>query len=334
MPIKNTTASLLTKASNILLVLCALCLSGAVSFPSYAQSETRRAPCRRVYMMSYFTTAHEALHLAYSCDGYIWATVNSGQPIIRSRVSTGSMRDPSILPDPNNGSFHLIWTDGWNSTGIGYAHSDDLLTWDEQRVLPLMAEVEHTKNMWAPEIFFDEQAGEFRLIWSSTVHDTEVQRFLNAWNHRIWTATTTDFRTFSKPEKFFDPGYPVIDANLTYHDGNYVLIYKDERGDNKHGTDNKAMRVASAEAITGPFEIEDGFVTAHLTEGPTVFPVADQWLMFYDHFMDGHFGASISADLYQWEVVTDQIVFPPRPRHATVFRVPFATFERLYAHWS
>ena len=153
----------------------------------------------------------------------------------------------------------MIWTDGWNSNGIGYAHSDDLISWTEQRILPLMAEVEHTKNMWAPEIFFDETAGVFRLIWSSTVHDTEVQRFLNSWNHRIWTATTTDFVTFTDSQKYFDPGYPVIDANLTYHNGQYVLIYKDERGDNQHG--NRLQKPCGSlrlRRLRGRFKLKTG----------------------------------------------------------------------------
>lgn len=323
----------MAESVRILLVLCVFCLGSWLAPLSHSQADSLRAPCRQVYMMSYFTKAHEALHLAYSCDGYVWATVNDGRPLLRSEVSTGSMRDPFILPDPDDAGFHLIWTDGWNSTGIGYAHSGDLINWDEQRLLPLMAEVEDTKNMWAPEIFVDERTGEFRLIWSSTVYETETQRFLDSWDHRIWTATTPDFVTFTDSQKYFDPGYSVIDANLTYHDGQYVMIYMDERGHNQHGTDYKAMRVASSESVSGPFEIEEGFVTAQLTEGPTVFAVADQWLMFYDHFMDGYFGASLSDDLFHWEVVTDHITFPPRPRHATVFRVAHATFERLYAHW-
>ncbi len=332
MPITNTNETLSIIRHRILAYLVVLFLGAILAFPGSAQNAPPRVRCEQVYMMSYFTTAHEALHLAYSCDAYVWATINDGQPIIRSEFGMGRMRDPFILPDPRDGGFHLVWTIRWGSIGIGYAHSDDLITWGEQRVLPLMVEVEYTRNIWGPEIFYDQLADEFRLLWASTVHETETDRYLNAWSHRIWTATTQDFHTFSASEKLFDPDYTVIDATLIYHNQKYVMIYKDERGLHIPSTIQKAMRVATADAVTGPFEIREGLVTPRWTEGPTVFQGPDgQWLMFYDHFEEDRFGASISQDLYHWENITDQILFPPRPRHGAVFTVPHTTFERLYA---
>ena len=310
----------------------AICLGLAAALPAAAQSDALCAASQDVYLMSYFTTADESFYLAYSCDAYLWVPINNGESIIRSEVSTGSMRDPFIIPDPRDDGFHLIWTDGWNSNGIGYAHSADLIEWAEQRILPLMFEVENTRNMWAPEIFYDQMADEFRLIWSSTVLETETERFLNAWNHRIWTATTKDFLTFTPSEKYFDPGYTVIDATLIYHNQEYVMFYKDERGINIPSTIQKAMRLARAETVTGPFEPQEGLITPQWTEGPAVFQDPNgRWLMFYDHFGEGHFGASASRDLFHWEIVTDQIVFPPHPRHGAVFTVPHKTFERLIA---
>ena len=324
--------STLSILRSILLFCCAIWLGSASTFSAVAQDNTPCDASEDVYLMSYFTTGQEALHLAYSCDGYAWGTLNDGEPTIRSVVSTGSMRDPFVLPDPRDDGFHLIWTDGWNSNGIGYAHSADLIHWGEQRVLPLMSAVEHTKNMWAPEIFYDHTADEFRLIWSSTVLETETERFLNAWNHRIWTATTEDFLTFTPSEKYFDPGYTVIDATLICHNQEYVIFYKDERGINIPSSIQKAMRLATAETVTGPFEPKEGLITPKWTEGPAVFSDPNgRWLMFYDHFTKGHFGASASRDLFHWEIVTDQIVFPPHPRHGAVFTVPHKTFERLIA---
>ena len=335
MQFKNQLKSRSSDRRGILLCFCAIWLGAVSTLSAVAQNDTPCDAFQEVYLMSYFTTDREALHLAYSCDAYQWATINNGEFIIRSEVTVGSMRDPFILPDPRDEGFHLIWTDGWNNNGIGYAHSADLIDWGEQRILPLMSEVEHTKNMWAPEIFYDQLADEFRLIWSSTVQDTEAARFLNAWNHRIWTATTNDFLTFAPSEIYFDPGFTVIDATLIFHNQEYVLFYKDERGINIPSTIQKAMRVASAETVTGPFDITEGLITPQWTEGPTVFPIQDElWLMFYDHFRDGYFGASISRDLYHWEIVTDQISFPPSPRHGAVFVVPHSTFARLYAAFS
>ena len=81
--IANTLLAALPR--RLLPYLCVLCLSGAMAPPGFAQSDLRRAPCKQVYLMSYFTTAHEALHLAYSCDGYVWRLSMTGAPYFAPR---------------------------------------------------------------------------------------------------------------------------------------------------------------------------------------------------------------------------------------------------------
>lgn len=239
------------------------------------------------------------------------------------------MRDPFII-QVKNGIFHLIWTDGWESNQIGYCRSTDLIHWEAQRLIPLMVEVEYARNCWAPECFYDPEMEEYRLIWSTTVNTLRD----GGWDHRIWTAITLDFETFTPPQLYFDPGYTVIDATLIYDYGRYVLIFKDERGRNEPDTEYKAMRVTVAESAQGPFQNISERVTPPLTEGPTVFRVSNRWLMFYDAFHEARFGASISDDLLHWTDVTGEVMFPEHPRHGTVFSAGQELLYRLLAAYT
>ncbi|MFH5182486.1 glycoside hydrolase family 43 protein [Paenibacillus sp. TAB 01] len=187
-----------------------------------------------MYVFSYFKEEQESLFLAVSEDGYQWRELNGGHAIFASHIGSKRLRDPFIWED-REGTFHLIWTDGWRSRSIGYARSSDLIHWEDERLLPVMEQIPETQNTWAPEIFYDTAAGRCRIIWSSTVGTGPR-------NHRIWSATTADFKSFTDSSLFFDPGYNVIDANITDLGESYLMLFKDERGSNEKGTDYKAVR--------------------------------------------------------------------------------------------
>ena len=277
------------------------------------------------WVMAYFTTRNEALHLALSTIGLTWQPIHDHQPLLRSTVGTCSMRDPFVFHAPD-GTFHLLWTDGWRSSAIGHAQSDDLIHWDRQQLLPVMADVPGTRNCWAPECFYDDEHDVYRLIWSSTISGRAAG---DSWNHRIWSATTTDFVHVAAPALFFDPGYPVIDATVVHADGRYVMIFKDERGVNRQGTEHKALRVAVSENGDGPFHVVTELITPSLTEGPVVFRVGNEWVMIYDHFLDHCYGASRSVDLIHWHAMIDQCRFPPEARHASVVPVSHRVLAQL-----
>jgi hypothetical protein len=277
------------------------------------------------WVLAYFTLRHEALHLALSSDGLTWQPLHDNQPVLFSSVGTHSMRDPFVFR-AKDGLFHLLWTDGWRSRAIGHACSSDLIHWQSQRLLPVMAGIPGTHNCWAPECFYDDATRVYRIIWSSTIGGHASG---DVWDHRIWSATTTDFVHVSAPALIFDPGYPVIDATVVPDAGRYVMIFKDERGSNRHGTDNKALRVAVSAQGQGPFEVATELITPHLTEGPAVFRAGQAWVMIYDHFMEHCYGASCSDDLIHWRAVSTRCSFPAGARHASVVPVSERILEQL-----
>lgn len=286
-----------------------------------------------MFGMAYFRTEAEALHLAVSEDGLRWCAVNDNRPVLAGAVGAKSLRDPFVFP-ARDGQFHLLATNSWSSAEIIHAVSDDLIHWSAQELLPVMRGVPGTRNCWAPECFRDQEAGLYRIIWSSATGDPSGP---SDGNHRIWQATTRDFAALSHPEIFLDPGYSVIDATVAHHDGTYLLAFKDERGDNhrplREGAPWKAIRVCAARSGSGPWTEVSEFVTPSLTEGPALFRRGGRWMMIFDHFMTGQFGAAESKDGRHWTPITDKMTFPPGPRHANVFEIDAAVGENLLRHF-
>jgi sucrose-6-phosphate hydrolase SacC (GH32 family) len=188
---------------------------------------------------------------AMSEDGYHFHPLNGGKPWFGIEHAGALIRDPFITRGPD-GQFHMVWTWGWHRQSIGYAHSADLVHWSEQRELPLMTGTPGTNNTWAPETYWDEAKSQWLIVWSSTVAGRQQ-------GNRIYSARTADFRTFSKPEVFFDPGYVVIDATMIRTRGRYYLVFKDERQEPLHreikiadGRPSRARGATSARRSPSP----------------------------------------------------------------------------------
>jgi hypothetical protein len=276
-----------------------------------------------VYLLSYFTTADEALYLAYSNDGYEFVPAGEGGPSLHGEVGTRSLRDPFIGIGPD-GDFHLLATDGWTSRSIVHARSADLRSWSPQRLLPVMEKIPGAHNAWAPEFFADPATGRYHLIWASVVdaaaRTSEVDWPHTGQNQRIWQATTTDFRTFEEARPFFDPGYPVIDATVRRIGDGFVMAYKDERGENRIDTVHKNILLTRFHSPDGPFGPPVGPVSPSAVEGPSLYPRGDEWVLIFDHFLEDRYGALVTRDWVSWSPA--HLVLPSGMRHASVVRVP------------
>jgi beta-xylosidase len=230
------------------------------------------------------------------------------------------MRDPFVTRGPDQ-QFHMVWTWGWRGQSIGHATSKDLVHWSEQREIPLMAGTPGTRNTWAPEIYWDEAKSEWMIVFSSVVEGRHE-------GNRLYSARTRDFRTVSKPEIFFDPGYPVIDATLIRARGRYYMIFKDERNEPLH----RWLAVASGPTLAGPWTgISEPF-TVSWSEGPSVVKVGDEYLVYYDHYREPkRYEAARSEDLEHWTSATDRVQFPADCKHGSFLRITQAERKRIEA---
>jgi predicted acyltransferase len=130
------------------------------------------------YLFAYFVgngPGQEAVHFAISPDGFNWVALNGNQPVIAPDTisSRGGVRDPHILRGPD-GKFYMVLTDlyvpddGWTNTGMVFLKSDDLVSWTSSKVnIPdLFSEFNDVTRVWAPQTFYDEEAGKYMVYFS------------------------------------------------------------------------------------------------------------------------------------------------------------------------
>ena len=199
---------------------------------------------------SFHEPADEGLRYLYSEDGIHWDSI----PGVWLKPELGQhqlMRDPSMVRTPD-GTYHLVWTTSWKGDlGFGYAHSKDLIHWSEQQMIPVMADEPTTINVWAPEIFYDDENDQFMVVWASCVpgrFEKGIEEENN--NHRLYYITTKDFKTVSKAKLLYDPGFSTIDAVIVKRAKNdYVMVLKDNTRPERN------LKIAFSDSMTGPYSV-------------------------------------------------------------------------------
>lgn len=284
---------------------------------------------KKAYLFSTFREpATEGLRLAYSYDGYHWTDFDT--TFLKPTVDSMVMRDPSIVQGPD-GTYHLVFTSAWKGTKtFGYASSKDLIHWSEERSINVMQNEPTTVNVWAPELFYDDEGKQFIIVWASTIpyRFPKGQEDENN-NHRLYYTTTKDFKTFSETKLFLDPGFSAIDAEIVKRGKNdYVLVVKDNTRPFRN------VRVAFASNPRGPYTKASEPFTPLFSEGPTVAKVGDDYLIYYDQYREKIFGAMKTKNFKTFTDVTREISLPQGHKHGTIFMVKKKTIKRIKKYLS
>lgn len=281
------------------------------------------------FLFSYFVgNGEDGLHLAHSTDGYKWEALKAGKSFLAPKVGKSKlMRDPCLLRGPD-GTFQLVWTDSGNSQTIGHASSPDLLHWSQQQAIGVMEHEPQAMNCWAPEVVYDQTKQRYLIFWATTIPgrfpqtDSTGDRNLN---HRIYSTTTEDFKSFTPTRLFYDGGFNVIDATMLCAAGKYYLIVKDETA---HPV-KKNLRIAVGTSPDGPFGDISAPFTPAWVEGPSAIRMGDTYLVYFDCYRQHQYGAVRSRNLKDWEDVTSMVTFPKGARHGTVLQVPQSVVDKL-----
>ena len=271
----------------------------------------------KVYLFTSFKEpANEGLRMLYSKDGYNWKRIDSVllKPMIGKEKI---MRDPSMIQSPD-GIFHLVWTTEWKGgNGFGTASSKDLINWTEQRYIPVMQYEPSVVNVWAPELFYDDEAKQYIIIWASCIpgrFERGIEEDSN--NHRMYYTTTKDFVAFSETKLFLDPKFSVIDAVIVKRAAkNYVLVLKDNTRPERN------IKVAFADNPVGPWKNVSAPFTEKFTEGPALLKVKDKWMIYYDVYQKKKYGASFTKDFKTFVKADSLISVPDAHKHGTILTV-------------
>jgi hypothetical protein len=314
-----------------LLPTLVLAASACASAPRAAAPVTDAGGDR--YVFSYFKgNGEDGLHLAYSEDGLKWRALNGDSAFFKPSVGKEKLtRDPSIARGPD-GTYHMVWTAGWNEHGFGYAHSTNLVDWTGEKYVPAMEHEPTALNTWAPELLYDAPNKRFMIYWASTIPgrypDSDVGGGGGKYNHRLYYVTTTDFSTFSPTKLLYEWGFSVIDADIVRDGDRYVMFLKDET---ESPTPQKNIRLAYAQYAEGPWTRPTAPITAtsYWAEGPTALRVGDRWIVYFDRYREHRYGALSSLDLKTWGDVSGRLTMPDGIRHGTAFQVPEVDARRL-----
>ena len=296
----------------------------------------------------------EQVYFGVSKDGLHWEAVNDGEPVLWHYYGTKGGRDFTVVRSQFDGKFYIIGTDlsvaygyrqygpqkFWEMAGnhgsecLSVFASDDLVHWSEQRLLDFSGN--GFGCVWAPDILFDKEAGDYILHWSSSTADNGYT------NKRIYYSRTKDFMEFSKPEVLYGPEeYDVIDSAMYEEDGKYYLFVK------SYGPDCHGVIELVSDHITGPFERVKGYhlhedADSTKYEAATCLKLPDgRWCLFLDYY-----GAAGAAQGYV-PFIADRLAdgnfirseaefsFPYRFKHGTVLSITEKEYARIKAHdWS
>ncbi|MGC4102905.1 glycoside hydrolase family 43 protein [Ferruginibacter sp.] len=279
----------------------------------------------KVYLFtSFHEPANEGLRMLYSKDGYHWKAIDSIylKPLIgKDKI----MRDPSMLQGPD-GTFHLVWTTEWkDGNGFGYASSKDLIYWSEQQYVPVMQNEPTVKNVWAPELFYDDEKKEYIIVFASCIpnrFEKGIEDENN--NHRLYYTTTKDFKTYSDTKLFLDPKFSSIDAEIIKRGSkDYVLVVKDNTRPERN------IKVAFAKDPLGPYENMSAPFTEKFTEGPSVAKVKKGWLIYYDAYQKKTYEASFTKDFKTFIKADSLVSIPEGHKHGTVLIVKRKAAQKI-----
>lgn len=280
------------------------------------------------YVLSYFNgeLGEETGKLAYSLDGLKWKDFDQGNTIISSELGNGRIRDPFISRD-KNGEFVVLATQGFDNPEIYIMHSKDLVNFTDEKLIQV-AYYDKSLQMtgtraWAPEFSYDMKNDQY-VIYFSDPGDKDLIG-------HIYAVTTSDFENVSYPYDYYNPGYSVIDGTILPLDGQYWLLYKDER---------KAAQTifyASSTDLSGGFGLayDSKFIfNQKYIEGPFVVHKKEGGFYLYvDYYPKGSFFVAEFNHLgdeadFNW-LESDSYQLPEDVRHGSVIGVTQKELDRM-----
>jgi len=296
------------------------------------------APADDVYLFTSYRGEGDGLHLASSSDALEWTDLE--RVFLKPEVGSKLMRDPHILRGPD-GLYHMVWTSGWYDKGIGYAHSKDLLTWSDQKLLPVTAGIKGAQTAWAPELYWLEEQKTYLIVWSSGVamagKEDSSNLSMYELRHGSWYVLTKDFESFSDPKIFFDPGFDNVDTTMVRMGDKYLIFLK-KFGNERPGLSGP-IRVAEAGQPLGAYRLLDEPVledadgeapdSTHGALGPAPVVLGDKVLVYFDHYFKPGYGARESSGLKEWNDVTARTSVVPDQRQGSILKVSAEILEGL-----
>lgn len=284
------------------------------------------------------TPMSEQIYFSVSKDGYNWETLNKKAPILTSNVGECGVRDPFIIRSHENDKFYIIGTDlnvhlredGWKMATINGSRSilvwesTDLVNWTDVRICTVAPE--DAGCAWAPEVIYDEEAGDYMVFWASRSLKDGRRKC------RMYYSKTKDFRSFTDPVLYIERPSDVIDTTIVYDDKakKYYRFSKDETF--------KVVTLEEGEHLLGDFHrIETSIDHTKGVEGPECFKLQDgRWCLIVDRYAKNlGYCAYFCDDLATGKFVKSRKEFNAdvKFRHGGVIPITMDEYNRLIENY-
>ena len=323
---------------------------GHLSHKSHAAAEYEG------YAFIYFSNRGEQIYLAASNgnDALSFTELNGGQPILRSTMDEGGVRDPFILRSKDGDKFFILATDlctecgtDWNmaqrdgSWYIEIWESPDLVTFSAQR--HVLVSPNNYGYTWAPEAHYDTSIGKYVVYWASAIYNDATDPDRNPIQYaRMVYATTDDFVTFSGPHIWQDARPNSRIDSTVIQEGD--LYYRFTKATVNGCADIVQESSHSLTAGLQSWKLVASCIGKHAgttdVEGPIILKTnpgdihGERYILLVDEFGGKGYVPLESNNLAsgQWRL-NRNYRFPTSPRHGTILPLTGAELSRIKQHF-
>jgi hypothetical protein len=299
-------------------------------------------PVNEAYLFAHMTHAdYGRLYYSASLDGLHWYRLNGGK-----RITDDYRGHPDIAKGPD-GTYYLVGNESDASPVINLWSSRDLIEWKrfssytpDLKSAPGYAQA--LQRIGAPKLFFDEPSQQFVMSWHTPHLEGTPEDGERYWaSQRTLYVTSKDLKTFSAPpRRLFDWDMGTIDVFLRREEGRYWAIVKDETYPTLDWVTGKTIRIASADALLGPYKDLSAPISPNFREAPMLIPSPDGevWYLYYEQYPGVSYGLSVADKLsgpwyqisgYTFHEDWDKYGLPPKVRHGAMITISRAQYDAL-----
>ncbi|GIF77752.1 glycoside hydrolase family 43 protein [Asanoa siamensis] len=306
--------------------------AGALSAVAGAMGLPRAAfAANTAYLMAYFTESPQmtgadyGLHLAVSQDGWNWTPLNQNNPVVTPTAGTRGLRDPFVFRK-NDGTFVVVATDlygtnfGQNNQFLHVWDSTNLTSFTGYRRIQMHTLATHT---WAPTVFWDASRSQYGIVYSA----------VNGGRDLFMVNYTSDFRTVTSPQVFFNPGFNVLDGDIVVDGGTTYLYYKNLGDGLLYGARSSSGAPNSFSTYTGGLRQGTAIEAPLLLKGND-----DGWRLWGDSFgpVNNDYYAWSTSNIGggSWSVMNQRDYTPPlNAKHGSIVGISSTEYAGVVSRW-
>lgn len=293
-----------------------------------------RAADPGAYLFAHMTREdYGRLYYSVSEDGLNWTVLNG-----RQRILPDYRGHPDLCLGLDGNTYLVGNVNRENDPRIQLWRSADLIHWEtfgppfaiDLSSIPAVRTVGGYHG--APKLFLDRAQARYILTWHSS---TEVKGATHPWvywdNMRTYYSVSTDLLTWSPARRLLPFDFGQIDTILRRWGDRYYAIFKDERAPDPTWPTGKAIRIASAPTLAGPWTEPGPRLTPNWCEAPAVIPRPDGigWFLYADRYVPHQMYETLTAPSFDGPWTHVKANMTPDAKHGGMISIPRATYDAL-----